>query len=147
MDIKIERSQNDKLTKLTLGDITIYFSYETPVAFSIENVGIAGTVVSDKGWSVSTRRHLGTITNRRDPIPHAQFTRALEAIAASAAGSVSDSAISTLQSALKARCLDCGIPATHLVLHAYGLNLHKTVCGPDGAYYRGLGEQVVEIQS
>lgn len=76
--IEIQRTQNDKLTRVYLGSIVIWFSYETPVAYSVP--GIAGVTVSDKGWSVSTRRHLGTIDGRRAPIPHAEFEAGLAQI-------------------------------------------------------------------
>lgn len=76
--IEISSSQNGKLTRLYLGNIVIWFSYETPVAYRVP--GIAGTIVSDKGWSQTTRRHIGSIEGRRAPIAHEDFERGLEAI-------------------------------------------------------------------
>lgn len=76
--IAIERTQNAKLTKLTLGTVTIWFSYETPVAYQVR--GIAGVVVSDKGWSETTRRHIAAIPGRRAPIAHEYFEWGLDAI-------------------------------------------------------------------
>lgn len=76
--IEIQRTQNDKLTRLYMGNIVIWFSYETPVAYSVP--GIAGVVVSDKGWSETTRRHITSIKGRRAPIMHEDFERGLQAI-------------------------------------------------------------------
>lgn len=76
--IEIQRTQNDKLTRLYMGNIVIWFSYETPVAYSVP--GIAGVVVSDKGWSETTRRHVASIKGRRAPIRHEDFERGLQAI-------------------------------------------------------------------
>ncbi len=76
--IEIQRTQNDKLTRLYLHDVVIWFSYETPVAYSIP--GIAGVVTSDKGWTQTTRRHIATIPGRREPIAHDAFERGLLAI-------------------------------------------------------------------
>lgn len=76
--IEIQRTQNDKLTRLYMGNIVIWFSYETPVAYSVP--GIAGVVVSDKGWSETTRRHIASIKGRRAPIMHEDFERGLEEI-------------------------------------------------------------------
>lgn len=76
--IEIAQFQNGKLTRLYLGDIVIWFSYETPVAYRVP--GIAGVIVSDKGWSQTTRRHLGFIDGKRAPIPHEDFERGLTAI-------------------------------------------------------------------
>lgn len=76
--IEIQQSQNGKLTRLYLGNIVIWFSYETPVAYSVP--GIAGVVTSDKGWTQTTRRHIGSIPGRRAPIAHEDFERGLEGI-------------------------------------------------------------------
>lgn len=76
--IEIAQFQNGKLTRLYLGDIVIWFSYETPVAYRVP--GIAGVIVSDKGWSQTTRRHIGSINGRRAPIAHEDFERGLNAI-------------------------------------------------------------------
>lgn len=76
--IEIKQSQNGKLTRLYLHDVVIWFSYETPVAYAIP--GIAGVVTSDKGWTQTTRRHIGSIPGRRTPIAHEDFERGLMAI-------------------------------------------------------------------
>ena len=57
--VTISRSCNDNLTRLYLGDnITIWFSYETPVAFAIRG---EGTFKSENIWSRTTQRHLNDI--------------------------------------------------------------------------------------
>ena len=57
--VTISRSCNDNLTRLYLGDnITIWFSYETPVAFAISG---EGTFKSENIWSRTTQRHLDSI--------------------------------------------------------------------------------------
>ncbi|WNN95108.1 hypothetical protein SEA_MAGRITTE_157 [Microbacterium phage Magritte] len=76
--IEISTTQNGKLTRLYLGNIVIWFSYETPVAYRVP--GIRGVIVSDKGWSQTTRRHIGTIEGKRAPIAHETFERGLDAI-------------------------------------------------------------------
>lgn len=59
-ETSISRSENDNLTRLYLGErITIWFSYETPVAFAISG---EGTFKQEKGrHSRTTDRHLNTI--------------------------------------------------------------------------------------
>jgi hypothetical protein len=39
-------------------------------------------------------------------------------------------------------CRDCGEPATHEYLDAYGPGQNMPVCGPDGLYYGLQGETV-----
>ena len=57
--VTISRSCNDNLTRLYLGDnITIWFSYETPVAFAISG---EGRFKSENIWSRATQRHLDSI--------------------------------------------------------------------------------------
>ena len=59
-ETSITRTENDNLTRLYLGErITIWFSYETPVAFAISG---EGTFKQEKGrHSRTTDRHLNTI--------------------------------------------------------------------------------------
>lgn len=46
-------------TRADLGDITIWFSYETPIAFRAP--GLRGTVVRENDWSTTTGKHLNYI--------------------------------------------------------------------------------------
>jgi len=89
--IEIQQSQNGKLTRLYLGNIVIWFSYETPVAYSVP--GIAGVVTSDKGWTQTTRRHIATIPGRRAPIAHDDFMRGLNLIRGSVAAIAGSQAV------------------------------------------------------
>lgn len=59
-ETSITRSENNNLTRLYLGErITIWFSYDTPVAFAISG---EGTFKQVKGrHSRTTDRHLNTI--------------------------------------------------------------------------------------
>ena len=59
-ETSITRTENDNLTRLYLGErITIWFSYETPVAFAISG---EGTFKQEKGrHSRTTDRHLSSI--------------------------------------------------------------------------------------
>lgn len=109
--IEIERTQNDKLTRLNLGSIAIWFSYETPVAYTVP--GMAGVIVSDKGWSVSTRRHLGTIEFRNAPIPHAEFEAGLERIEKAIAGVALDMRVAELNSKAEVNALDARAEAMY----------------------------------
>lgn len=78
--VEIQQSMNGKLTEVRLGNVVIWFSYETPVAYSVP--GVRGVTVSDKGWSQTTRRHIGSIPGRRQPISHAEFEAGLAALMA-----------------------------------------------------------------
>lgn len=76
--IDFAQSSNNKLTRLSLGNVIIWFSYSTPVAYSAP--GTRGVITSDKGWTETTRRHIGTIVGRRSPVAHRIFTAGLENI-------------------------------------------------------------------
>lgn len=60
LGISLTRTMNDNLTRVYLGQaITVYFSYETPVAFAING---EGTFKQRKGrHSKTTDRHLNSI--------------------------------------------------------------------------------------
>lgn len=45
-------------TRVSVGDVSVWFSYETPVAFS---VGGAAPVVRQNDWSNTTGRHMAQI--------------------------------------------------------------------------------------
>lgn len=63
-NLSLSRSHNNNLTEVQIGDIRIWFSYETPVAFSI---GWATPVVSENVWSNTTGRHLASIDGGGKP--------------------------------------------------------------------------------
>jgi hypothetical protein len=58
MDISISRSQNNNLTQVNVGTLTVWFSYETIVAF--REYG-EERVVSENIWSQTTGRHLNDV--------------------------------------------------------------------------------------
>lgn len=99
-EIKLEQSQNGKLSKLTLHTATIWFSYETPVAYILP--GVEGVVTSDKGWSVTTRRHIGSIPDRRAPIAHETFERGLMAIMYAVSGMYTTTTVREISQAIAA---------------------------------------------
>lgn len=49
--------------ELVLGDVTIYFSYSTPVAYFSPDEGF---VISENVWSVTTGGHLNAINSDKD---------------------------------------------------------------------------------
>jgi len=57
--------------QITVGDMTIYFSYQTPIAFRAPGVGY---VVSENVWSRTTGKHFGMLPgNRSDRVPNEKF--------------------------------------------------------------------------
>lgn len=53
------RTIRPNLTRLTLGGLTIWFSYETPISFEDRDFGEVATRVND--WGTATGRHLNLI--------------------------------------------------------------------------------------
>lgn len=70
-------TSNEK--KVEIGNLTLYYSYDTIVAFSHPKTGL---VVSENIWSVTTAKHIthidGGLKNRR--LPHDLFQTRLEEI-------------------------------------------------------------------
>lgn len=58
MHISIVQSENNKLTKVYVGPITLWFSYNTCVAFRTDR---RGGVVRKNDWSATTGKHLNII--------------------------------------------------------------------------------------
>lgn len=54
--MKLKIIQNN-LYKVTLGEIEIYFSYETPIALITRNIQI----ISENIWSNTTARHIAKV--------------------------------------------------------------------------------------
>lgn len=58
-----------------IGDITLYFSYKTVVAFNTPETGL---VISENCWSTTTGRHLNAIdSDHSRRIDHEPFERLL----------------------------------------------------------------------
>lgn len=70
---------NGKLTELYVGDLTLWFSYTTIVAFAIPGVGRR---VCENVWSQTTGRHLNEIDNgnKAGRLPRAQFEKELAVV-------------------------------------------------------------------
>ena len=72
---ELNRSFNGNLTRLYLGRlITIWFSYETPIAFSVAG---EGTFKSENMWTSTMGKHLNSIPAIE--LKHDEFTRRLDA--------------------------------------------------------------------
>lgn len=77
MKISLRTGEYPTLNYVTVGDITLAFSYETVVAF---NTPDTGWVVSENVWSRTTGKHLGAIAGSGYPkTPHAEFQERLDA--------------------------------------------------------------------
>ncbi len=70
--IEISRSQDDNLTRLYVGNVVVWFSHSTPVAFHVPG---QSRKVSENVWSQTTGRHLNDIDGgaKSSRIPHEQF--------------------------------------------------------------------------
>lgn len=65
-----------------IGDLTLYFSYDTVVAFQAP--GIPGIVVSENCWSTTTGKHLNWIDdgNKKARVKRAEFEHQLKSVLA-----------------------------------------------------------------
>lgn len=61
--MNIRKSENGNLTEVSIGGVTLWFSYETCVAFAVPGVG---TRVCENVWSNTTSRHLNSIDGGRE---------------------------------------------------------------------------------
>lgn len=74
---EIHSEFNGKLTRVYIGrKTTVWFSYETPIAFAISG---AGTFKSENVWTNATAKHLNSIPAH--VIPNAEFNDRLAVIA------------------------------------------------------------------
>ena len=63
-------------TEVTFGDVTVLFSYNTPVAAHVCPYGFFRT---SKSWSRTTSRHVGAFLTRHNATPSGVQTRAQDA--------------------------------------------------------------------
>jgi len=73
---RIEQYQNNVYaTEVTIGPITVFFSYNTPVAFRVLETGCL--VVRKNNWGSTTGRHLHDIDggNKADRVSGEQFEK------------------------------------------------------------------------
>lgn len=70
--------------EVTVGDLSVYFSYQTPIAFYTPKTG---RVVRQNDWSTTTGKHLnhcdgGSADAKRLRLPSNEFTDKLAEVAA-----------------------------------------------------------------
>lgn len=80
MSIEIEQIKTN-FTKVNIGTITVWFSYDTPIAFRSSGE----RVVRENIWSTTTGKHLnaidgGTKEAKANRVSSEEFDRALEAL-------------------------------------------------------------------
>ena len=76
MDIGIEHIKPN-LTKVNVGTVTVWFSYETPIAFEVYG---QPRVVRENIWSTTTGKHLNAIVGggKERRVSSDEFNRALD---------------------------------------------------------------------
>ena len=63
-------SNSAKCLMLTFGRLTVWYSYQTVVAFQIEG---CDRVVSENLWGNTTGKHLNWISSKKDRVPRQRF--------------------------------------------------------------------------
>ena len=78
MSIKLTKGETPNETRLTIGSLTLYFSYETIIAYTHKNI----TVFCENVWSSTTSKHLNRIPGNREhnTLPYAAFTESLDRV-------------------------------------------------------------------
>lgn len=71
-NLRLSRTQNNNLSEVYIGRLTVWFSYETPVAFAVPGLGRR---ISENIWGSTTGKHLNSIAGQR--VPREQFNREL----------------------------------------------------------------------
>lgn len=63
--------------RVTIGPLTLYFSYQTVVAFADDQIGLR---VTENLWGPTTGKHLNAIDggNKRSRLPNEQFNEELK---------------------------------------------------------------------
>ena len=76
--IRLTKEANN-LHRLELDDITIWFSYETPIAFQVDNSPHEDILIITKNiWSMTTGKHLNIIDpDKGKRIEHSDFMKSL----------------------------------------------------------------------
>ncbi len=75
--VELSRSCNNNLTRVYFGDLVLWFSYETIVAFHAPG---SSRVVCENVWTQTTGKHLNEIDggNKSSRTPRAEFSRLLD---------------------------------------------------------------------
>ena len=81
MSIEIEQIKPN-FTKVNIGTVMVWFSYETPIAFKVDG---QPRVVRENVWSTTTGKHLnsidgGTKEAKAHRVSSVEFNRALDAL-------------------------------------------------------------------
>ena len=81
MDIEIEQIEPN-FTKFNVGALTLWFSYETPIAFKVDG---QPRIVRENIWSTTTGKHLnaidgGTKEAKAERVSSVEFNKALDAL-------------------------------------------------------------------
>ena len=71
----ISQTHNHKATAVSLGDIDLFFSYETLIGFAVPGVG---RVTSENRWSSTTGKHLNAIYAKYAKIDRESFVKCQE---------------------------------------------------------------------
>ena len=76
--ITLTKGASPNETRVTIGTLTLYFSYETIVAYTHKNI----TVFCENVWSSTTGKHLNRIPGNREhnTLPYAAFTESLNRV-------------------------------------------------------------------
>lgn len=77
--VELSRSENGNLTRIYIGSVTLWFSYETCIAYKLPG---ESRVVSENIWSNTTGRHInaidgGTKEAKKARRPRAEFQAGL----------------------------------------------------------------------
>jgi len=76
-NVSIERTHNDNFTRVSIGELDVYYSYETPVALAYPGLG---RIKSENVWTRTTGRHLASVTGARE-VSIQEFRDTLSSIA------------------------------------------------------------------
>ncbi len=78
MLVKLVQGGSPTQHTVSIGDLDLYFSYETVVAF--ETMGL-GLVVSENMWSTTTSKHINAIAGANYPrFPREKFKKMLKEV-------------------------------------------------------------------
>lgn len=71
--------EGPNFNQITLGPLTVWFSYRTPIAFQVDGSPL---VISENRWGPTTAKHLNRVNHDKSKrIPHDQVMAGLDAIA------------------------------------------------------------------
>ena len=70
--VTLKTSQKGKLSEVTIGNLTVWFSYETPIAYQSMHDPLR---VCENVWSAATGKHLNAIDggDKASRLPREQF--------------------------------------------------------------------------